>query len=391
MSAENQIVDKRERPPISAAQRIQRYIAVVLVLVAALLVYVARGTAKKREEAADQQTQHARPSDVLARMTEERQRQEDASSASRGGHSFASRYEQPEPPTAPRPAAAYYAGGAAAGGQGGGYGDQQRNEERARLYRSRFASSIAFTAARPGMRPTAQQGVPGAPPQTDEAQDPSAAARARGGDQRVDDQKPKNLLPARAKGPAYALPQGTILDAVLLTRLDGERPGPVQCMTTDDVYSHDLQHVLIPGGSTLLGTAARVEEQGQARLAVTFDRLIMPDLFSVQLSHEPGLDQVGATAFKDKVDNHYLRVFGGSLAIGLLGGVANIGNNSATAYDGFRAGVGTSMSQSATHVLDKMLNVLPTVTIREGYRVRVYLTEDLLLPDYANHLMPPNL
>jgi type IV secretion system protein VirB10 len=37
------------------------------------------------------------------------------------------------------------------------------------------------------------------------------------------------------------------------------------------------------------------------------------------------------------------------------------------------------------------LNLLPTITIREGRRVKVYLTQDLLLPDYAKHEMPSNL
>jgi type IV secretion system protein VirB10 len=33
-------------------------------------------------------------------------------------------------------------------------------------------------------------------------------------------------------------------------------------------------------------------------------------------------------------------------------------------------------------VLDRFLNLLPTVTIREGHRIKVYLTHDLDLPAY---------
>ena len=42
-------------------------------------------------------------------------------------------------------------------------------------------------------------------------------------------------------------------------------------------------------------------------------------------------------------------------------------------------------------ILDRFLNILPTVTIREGHRVKVYLSGDLLLPDYARHEMQPDL
>ena len=41
--------------------------------------------------------------------------------------------------------------------------------------------------------------------------------------------------------------------------------------------------------------------------------------------------------------------------------------------------------------LDRFLNILPTVTIREGTRVKVYLSNDLLLPEYSAHNMPSNL
>jgi type IV secretion system protein TrbI len=34
---------------------------------------------------------------------------------------------------------------------------------------------------------------------------------------------------------------------------------------------------------------------------------------------------------------------------------------------------------------------MPTVTIREGHRVKVYLSGDLALPDYVNHKMPSDL
>lgn len=37
------------------------------------------------------------------------------------------------------------------------------------------------------------------------------------------------------------------------------------------------------------------------------------------------------------------------------------------------------------------LNILPTVTIREGHRVKIYLCGDLAVPDYAKHKMPSDL
>ena len=42
-------------------------------------------------------------------------------------------------------------------------------------------------------------------------------------------------------------------------------------------------------------------------------------------------------------------------------------------------------------ILDKFLNIMPTVAIREGHRVKIYLSGDLALPDYNNHKLPSDL
>ena len=61
---------------------------------------------------------------------------------------------------------------------------------------------------------------------------------------------------------------------------------------------------------------------------------------------------------------------------------------SSSASDAYRQGVAASLSQSSLRILDRFLSVLPTVTIREGQRVKIYLADDLLLPAYENHRMP---
>jgi type IV secretion system protein TrbI len=188
--------------------------------------------------------------------------------------------------------------------------------------------------------------------------------------------------------------EGTVLETVLTNRLDGAFSGPVNCMVTADIYSHNGQHVLIPQGSRVLGEAKRVDAFGQERLAVVFHRLIMPDGYTASLDHFRGLNQIGETGLNDQVNHHYLQIFGVSIAIGAIAGLsqANTGyGTAASAADAYRQGVAGSLSQSSLRILDRYLNVLPTVTIREGQRVKVYLADDLLLPAYENHQMPNDL
>ena len=179
--------------------------------------------------------------------------------------------------------------------------------------------------------------------------------------------------------------EGTVIETVLTNRLDGSFSGPVNAMVTTAVYSHDHQRLLIPQGTRVLGEVQRVTTFGQQRLAVTFHRLIMPNGYSVNLDKFQGLSQVGETGLRDQVNRHYLQTFGVSLAVGAIAGIAQAQSRygfEVSGADVYRQGVASSLSQSSMRILDRYLNILPTFTIREGHRIKVYLTNDLSLPAY---------
>lgn len=195
-------------------------------------------------------------------------------------------------------------------------------------------------------------------------------------------------------GALHKLFEGTHIDAVLTIRLNGTYTGPVHCMVTTDVWSHNRQHLLIPRGTRVMGEARKVEALGQSRLAVTFHRLIMPDGFSVSLNKFVGLNQIGETGLKDKVDNHYRQIFGVSIALGAIAGFTARGstvNSNQSGLDSWRQGFSQNLSQEATQILDRYLNILPTVVIREGTRVKICITDDLMLPAYEAHQMSSDL
>jgi type IV secretion system protein VirB10 len=200
-----------------------------------------------------------------------------------------------------------------------------------------------------------------------------------------------------ATGQPYVVYEGTILETVLMNRLDGDAVGPVKVMVTAPVYSHDHQHVLVPEGTVVLGEARKIGTVGfgqQRRIAVAFHRMIMPDGYSVDLDQFLGLNQIGETGLKDKVNNHYVQIFGTSIALGIIGAAAEVSNNGGSltgnGVDAFKYGVAASVSQNGTTILDRFISIPPTITIREGYRVKVYISQDMLLPAVENHTIPPN-
>jgi type IV secretion system protein TrbI len=198
----------------------------------------------------------------------------------------------------------------------------------------------------------------------------------------------------QAQGKKYHLFEGSVIEAVLTNRLDGAFAGPVNVMVTTNVYSHDHDHLLIPQGSRLLGEAQKVNAFGQNRLAVAFHRLIMPDGYSLSLDQFQGLNQIGETGLKDRVNHHYVQIFGTAIAIGLVAGIAQANTTygyNGTGTDEMRQGFAQSLSGTSLQILNRFLNILPTVTIREGNRIKILLTDDLFLPAYDNHTIPSNL
>ena len=169
--------------------------------------------------------------------------------------------------------------------------------------------------------------------------------------------------------------EGTFLEAVLVTQLSGEFPGPVLAMVSAPVYSADRQRVLVPRGARVVGTARAVQDRDQTRLAVAFHRLLLPGGSWVDLEFT-GLNQVGESALRDQVNRRYLSTFAAAGAVGALSGLTLAG---ASPY-GLRAGVGQGLGGSATSMLDRYLNRMPEITIRAGHRLRVWLTSDVLIP-----------
>src|SRR6185369_93278 len=159
----------------------------------------------------------------------------------------------------------------------------------------------------------------------------------------------------QSSGQSYRILAGNVIETVLLNRINSDFSGPVNCLVTSPLYSHDRQRILIPEGSKVLGEAQKLAALGQKRVAVAFHRLLMPDGFSVNLDQFKGLNQIGETALRDKVNNHYLRIFGMSAALGLISGFANRGVSyygpGSSGTDVYRAGVADSLSQSSQRIL----------------------------------------
>jgi type IV secretion system protein VirB10 len=272
-------------------------------------------------------------------------------------------------------------------------------KERERADNSRFASNLVYSrSADPPQQQQQGQTMPAQYGPAERQTNSSLVSPPAEGKQEDTPGGYKRPLEANvdsAVGQPYLVYEGSVLDTVLMNRLDGDAVGPVKVLVSNPLYSHDHQHVIIPEGTVALGEAKKIGAAGfgqQRRMGVVFHRLIMPDGYSVDLDQFQGLDQIGQEGLKDKVNNHYLQIFGTSIALGVIAGASEItqggGTITTSGSQAFTNGAAGSVSQSATTILDRFIQIPPTITIREGHRVKVYFTQDLLLPAYSNHTIP---
>jgi type IV secretion system protein VirB10 len=305
-------------------------------------------------------------------------------------------------------------------------------ERRRREYESLFASNVVLSRRPEGQRPDVGRAPPAsasalttAPPSDpasasiDEIADAALRATLRAGAAPApsapfaptsSQANGGSIAPARPNtaeraartgaispaGPLHRILAGTVIDAVLTNRLDGSVAAPVNCLVTNPVYSHNRQHVLIPAGARLLGETRPVQALGETRLAVAFNRLLMPDGSTQSLDQFLGLNQIGDAGLRDQVNHHYWSTFGASGAVGLVSGLAQyLGTAGLSRGNGDRTviiagGASDATAQASLQVMNRFLNRMPTITIREGHRVKVYLTNDLELPAYEGPGLPGN-
>ena len=183
----------------------------------------------------------------------------------------------------------------------------------------------------------------------------------------------------------YELQAGTVIPAALVTAVNSDLPGRVIAQVTAPVYdSVTGRHLLIPQGARLIGTYESEVLYGDTRVFLGWDRIIMPNGWSLDLGGMAATDPGGAAGVSDKTDNHLGRL-GGAIA---LSAVLSIVANEAESDDeqGFGRSLGDAAAQEAARtggrIVDRELNVRPTLRVRPGAPVRVLVTHDLTLSPY---------
>ncbi|MFN8770822.1 MAG: TrbI/VirB10 family protein [Neisseriaceae bacterium] len=189
----------------------------------------------------------------------------------------------------------------------------------------------------------------------------------------------------------YTIFAGTFIPAQMITGMNSELNGQIVALVRNDVYDSTTgKYLLIPQGSKLIGTYNHDIAYGQNRLIAGWNRVIYPNGTSFLLRGQPGTDLQGFSGLTGNVDNHWGTRFGSSVLVGLIfGGMTAATGNQATNPNQLSAGatiatqVGAQMSQTGLQVIQKGMDIPPTIIISPGYKFNILTTADLILKPYV--------
>jgi len=183
----------------------------------------------------------------------------------------------------------------------------------------------------------------------------------------------------------YQLMAGTVIAASLVSGLNSDLPGFVIAQVTEHVYDTvSGRYLLIPQGSRLIGKYDNVVAFGQERALVVWQRIILPDGSSIVIDNLPATDTGGYAGLADDVDLHTWKLLKG-IALATVLGVGSqlaFGSSDSDLVKALQQSTQSTTNRAGQRLVERNLNVQPTITVRPGWPLRVIVHKDLVLRPY---------
>ena len=180
----------------------------------------------------------------------------------------------------------------------------------------------------------------------------------------------------------YQLMAGTVIAASLITGLNSDLPGTIIAQVTEQVFDTVTgQHLLIPQGTRLIGRYDSSIAFGQNRALIVWQRIIRPDGSSIVIDNLPGTDMAGYAGVADEVDFHtweLLQGIGLSTLLG-VGTELSFGTSESDLVRAIRESTQQNTHNAGQNIVERMLDIEPTITVRPGWPIRIIVHKDIIL------------
>jgi len=215
------------------------------------------------------------------------------------------------------------------------------------------------------------------------------------------DSEVKTSLSRSLPDPSRTIVQGTIISAVLETAINTELPGNIRAQVIEPVFSFNGKRILFAAGTTLVGKFNDKVDLEQKRVLIAWNRAITPDGKSVSLG-STGTDLLGRAGTAGNVDNHYGKKIGAAVLLSTISALPSLvpsltGSGRSSSRGGTMINIGASgagdgnpgtqaasniagaISNQGKGILDKYLDLPPTLRVPQGEEIRVFVNQDLVI------------
>ena len=146
-----------------------------------------------------------------------------------------------------------------------------------------------------------------------------------------------------------------------------------------------IPELLIPQGARLIGQYDSQISFGQKRVLLVWNRIMLPDGKSIVLERQQGADARGFSGLEDEVDYHWWDLIKAAALSTLLSVGAEVGSDrdESDLVRALRRGSQDSINNTGQQLERRQLNIQPTLTIRQGFPVRVIINRDLVMAPYG--------
>lgn len=197
----------------------------------------------------------------------------------------------------------------------------------------------------------------------------------------------RTVAPDRVTAPAspFVLQAGSAIPAALITGIRSDLPGQITAQVTQHIYDSPTGSILlVPQGTRIIGEYDNGVAFGQRRILLVWNRLIFPNGRSIVLERQPGADTAGYAGLEDGIDYHWWDLMkAAGLSTLLAVGAELTMDDDDRLIQAIRTGAQDTINDAGQQIVQRQLQVAPTLTVRPGFPVRVIVTRDLVLEPYG--------
>lgn len=185
------------------------------------------------------------------------------------------------------------------------------------------------------------------------------------------------------------LREGWLIPVANMDAMNSDQPGEITLVVRRNVYGSYNNHCLaIPAGTTIVATYNPNVAIGQERFNVAATVMQLPNGKRVPMAGTRAYDSNGASGIEADVNNHFFKIVGTSLMLGLAARLAGDDKTSTSSANGSTTTnstvLGKTVGEAAQTILERNKNIAPTLTKEAAVRFNLKVSREFLMEDYRD-------